>query len=129
MPEEVRAKQRSNREFSRRQFLQYSAAGLSAALLTACAPVPATTGGGAAPAANTSSGEAAASGTPTQGGIIRLMGHQEVAGMGPNDATASVQQVVIYAIHNSLLMLDEKLASSDCFCGRRSNNTKFNRQR
>src|SRR4051812_23603423 len=95
MPEEVRAKQRANREFTRRQFLQYSAAGLSAALLTACAPVASTGGaattGGSTPAAG--SGAAAAADTPTKGGIIRLMGHQEVAGMGPNDNTASIQQV------------------------------------
>src|SRR5690242_19695702 len=112
MPEEVRAKQRSTRDFSRRQFLQYSAAGLSAALLTACAPV-ATTGSattsGSTPAVG--SGETAADGTPTKGGTLRLMGHQDVAGMGPNDNTASVQQVVIQAIHNSLILLDVKLVA------------------
>jgi len=110
MPEEVRAKQRSNREFTRRQFLQYSAAGISAALLTACAPV-ASTGGAATTGESTpaaGSGAAAAAGTPTKGGIIRLMGHQEVAGMGPNDVGASVQTVVINAIHNSLVLADEK---------------------
>jgi len=112
MAEELRKVQRSRRDFSRREFLQYSAAGLSAALLTACAPAAAPTTGGAAPAgseAAPSGGESAAAGTPTKGGIIRLMGHQEVAGMGPNDATASVQQVVVYSIHDPLVLYDEKL--------------------
>ncbi|MCC6457537.1 MAG: twin-arginine translocation signal domain-containing protein [Caldilineaceae bacterium] len=110
MPEQVRATVRSNRDFSRRQFLQYSAAGLSAALLTACAPTAApTTSGGEAPAAG--SGEAPAASGPQQGGTLRLMGHQEVAGMGPQDQGASVQEAVIYAIHNSLLLGDEMLVT------------------
>lgn len=111
MPEEVRATVRSNRDFSRRQFLQYSAAGLSAALLTACAPAaaPAPATGGEAPAAGGS--EAPAASGPTQGGTIRLMGHQEVAGMGPSDQGASVQETVIYAIHNPLVQADELLVT------------------
>jgi peptide/nickel transport system substrate-binding protein len=110
MPEEVRATQRSNRDFSRRKFLHYSAAGLSAALLTACAPTAApTTGGESAPAA--SEGEAPAAGGPTQGGTLRLMGHQEVSGMGPQNLGASVEQTVVYAIHNALLQGDELLVS------------------
>jgi len=111
MPDEVRATRSSNRDFSRRQFLQYSAVGLSAALLTACAPTTAPATGGAAPEATAGSGEAAAAGSPTQGGTLRLMGHQEVAGMGPNDSTASVQQVVVYAIHNTVVFLDETLVT------------------
>jgi peptide/nickel transport system substrate-binding protein len=111
MPDPVRAQQRSNREFSRRQFLQYSAAGLSAALLTACAPTaaPSTGGDTAAPAA--SSDDAPAAGGPTRGGIIRLMGHQEVSGMGPTNLGASVEQTVVYAIHNSLVLGDEMLVT------------------
>jgi hypothetical protein len=114
MPEQVRASDRSNREFSRRefsrrQFLQYSAAGLSAALLSACAPTAAPSTGEAASSA--ASGEAPAAGEPTRGGTLRLMGHQEVAGMGPVQLGASVQQVVIYAIHNPLVLLDETLVT------------------
>jgi peptide/nickel transport system substrate-binding protein len=39
------------------------------------------------------------------------MGHQEVAGMGPANLGASVEQTVVYAIHNSLLLGDEMLVS------------------
>ena len=114
MTEEVRATHGSNREssrrdFSRRQFLQYSAAGLSAALLTACAPTAAPATGGEAPAAGGS--EAPAASGPTQGGTLRLMGHQEVAGMGPSDQGASVQEAVIYAVHNPLVLGDEMLVT------------------
>lgn len=109
MSEQVRATARSNRElsrrdFSRRQFLQYSAGALSAALLTACAP---TTAPSASEAPAAGSGEAPAASGPTRGGIIRLMGHQEVSGMGPANLGASVEQTVVYAIHNSLMLLDE----------------------
>jgi peptide/nickel transport system substrate-binding protein len=105
MPEQVRPSDRSNREFSRRKFLQYSAAGLSAGLLAACAPTAAPTTGDSAPAA--SSGDAPAASGPTRGGTLRTMGHQEVAGMGPSDQGASVQEAVIYAIHNPLVQGDE----------------------
>ncbi len=111
MPEQVRVSDRSNREFSRRQFLQYSAAGLSAALLTACAPSAAPSTGETGASATSSSGEAAAAGGPTQGGTLRLTGHQEVSGMGPQNLGASVEQTVVYAIHNSLLLGDEMLVS------------------
>lgn len=114
MTEQVRATDRTNhdfsrRDFSRRKFLQYSAAGLSTALLAACAPTVAPSTGESAPA--TSSGEAPAASGPTQGGIIRLMGHQEVSGMGPQNLGASVEQTVVYAIHNSLLLGDEMLVT------------------
>jgi peptide/nickel transport system substrate-binding protein len=92
-------KLRAARGFTRRQFLQYSAAGLSTALLAACAP-----SGAPAPAAE--SGAAPAAGGPTQGGTLRLMGHQEVAGMSPNNQGASVQETVIYAIHNAVVKGD-----------------------
>jgi peptide/nickel transport system substrate-binding protein len=111
MPERVRATDRPNRDFSRRQFLQYSAAGLSAALLTACAPTAAPAPTTTEPAASTGDTAAPAAGEPQQGGTLRLMGHQEVAAMGPGDAGASVQQAVIYAIHDSLLLLDETLVT------------------
>ena len=111
MPERVRATDRPNRDFSRRQFLQYSAAGLSAALLTACAPTTAPAPTTTEPAASTGDSAAPAAGEPQQGGTLRLMGHQEVAGMGPDDQGASVQEVVIYAIHNPLVLGDEMLVT------------------
>jgi peptide/nickel transport system substrate-binding protein len=110
MTERVRGSDRPNRDLSRRQFLQYSAAGLSAALLTACAPTvaPAT---GTETDATTGTDAAPTAGEPQQGGTLRLMGHQEVAGMGPSDQGASVQETIIYAIHNSLVIGDEMLVS------------------
>jgi peptide/nickel transport system substrate-binding protein len=99
---------RQTRQISRRQFLQYSAAGLSAAVLTACA---APAGPAAAPAGGEAQagGEAAAAADgPTRGGILRLMGHQEVAGMGPDDSGPSVQETVINAIHDALVLGDEQ---------------------
>ncbi len=39
------------------------------------------------------------------------MGHQEVAGMGPSDQGASVQETVIYAIQNPLVLLDNELVT------------------
>lgn len=111
MPEQVRATDRSSREFSRRQFLHYSAAGLSAALLAACAPTAAPTTG-TEPAASTGSSEAPASSGPVQGGTLRLTGHQEVSGMGPQNLGASVEQVVVYAIHNALVQGDELLVTT-----------------
>lgn len=109
MPEDVRATASGAAGFTRRRFLQYSAAGVSAAILAACAPTtaPAPESGEAAPA---DSGETAASG-PVQGGTLRLMGHQEVAGMSPNDLGPSVQETVIYAIHNALVLGDEMLVT------------------
>ncbi len=89
--------------FTRRQFLQYGAAGLSTVILAACSP-------GAAPAAPAApagdAGAAPAAGGPTKGGTLRLMGHQEVAGMSPNNLGASVQETVIYAIHNAVVLGD-----------------------
>jgi peptide/nickel transport system substrate-binding protein len=108
MPADVRATHRPGRAFSRRQFLQYSAAGVSAAVLTACAPAAAPAP--SAPAASDSGAAPAASG-PIRGGTLRTLGHQEVAGMGPGDQGASVQEAVIYAIHNPLMQGDELLVS------------------
>lgn len=109
MPEDVRATANGGAGFTRRRFLQYSAAGVSAAILAACAPstAPATESSGSTPA---DSGEMAESG-PTQGGTLRLMGHQEVAGMSPNDQGPSVQETVIYAIHNAVVLSDEMLVT------------------
>lgn len=104
MPQSV---QQSKRGISRRRFLQVGAMGVSAAILAACAPT-------AAPAPSTPAAEAggaAAPSGPVRGGTLRIMGHQEVAGMGPADQGASVQENVVRAIHDSLLMVDEMLVT------------------
>ncbi|MEM7800559.1 MAG: ABC transporter substrate-binding protein [Chloroflexota bacterium] len=44
-----------------------------------------------------------------QGGTVVLMGHQEVAGLSPNDSGPSVQFVMIANIHNNLVRMDENL--------------------
>lgn len=91
----------AGRVFSRRHFLQLVAAGVStAALVAACAPpgvAPATGGESAA-----AGGETAAAG----GGTLVWLSHQEIAGLGPNDLGATMQAVMIGAIHNSLVAYD-----------------------
>lgn len=42
-----------------------------------------------------------------QGGTVVLMGHQEVAGLSPDDSGPTVQFVMITNIHNALVELDE----------------------
>jgi len=93
---------------SRRTFLQLAAISGATVALAACVPAaPADSGA----VTGTTAGDTAASGEPTRGGTLRLMGHQEVAGLSPNDVGASVQTTVIYAIHNQLVLLDENLVS------------------
>lgn len=89
---------------NRRDFLRFSAiAGGSAAFLAACTAVPA-----AGPAA--SSGESAApapaEAAAAEGGTMIWMGHQEVAGLSPNDIGATVQWMMIAQIHEPLLSVD-----------------------
>lgn len=42
-----------------------------------------------------------------QGGTLVLLGHQEVAGLSPDDSGPTVQWVVITNIHNALVEIDE----------------------
>ena len=51
----------------------------------------------------------AAEGKP-QGGTVVLMGHQEVSGLGPDDAGPDVHWVMIANIHNALVELSPMLA-------------------
>ena len=44
-----------------------------------------------------------------QGGTVVLLGHQEVAGLSPNDTGPSVQFVMIANIHNNLVRMDQNL--------------------
>jgi peptide/nickel transport system substrate-binding protein len=98
---------RASQGISRRQFLQFGAAGLSSALWLAACTAPAPSSAPAAPAED----DGAVAGGPTRGGTLRLMGHQEVAGLSPNDAGPSVQTTVVWAIHNQLLLGDENLVT------------------
>lgn len=90
---------------NRRQFLRVAGIGTAAtAFLAACA-VPAQPGSdsGAAPADAGAAAEAPASG----GGTMVWMGHQEVAGLGPDDTGPTVQYVMVMNIHDPLLYTDE----------------------
>ena len=90
---------------SRRQFLRYSAiAGSATLFLAACAvPDQAPADGGDEAAAGT---VAEVDGIP-QGGTVIWMGHQEVAGLGPDDDGPTVQDVLIANIHNPLVFYNE----------------------
>ncbi len=91
---------------SRRQFLRMVALGApSAAFLAACAaPAPPTAGEGAAPAEAPAAQPAAG---PKYGGKMVWMGHQEVAGLGPDDTGPTVQWVMVINIHNPLVTVNE----------------------
>jgi peptide/nickel transport system substrate-binding protein len=89
---------------NRRQFMQLTAAGFSAAALAACVPATAPTGDTGAPAAEApASGAEAAS--PT-GGTMVWVGHQEVAGLSPSDAGPTVHWAMISNIHNGMLQIN-----------------------
>lgn len=95
---------------TRRDFLRYSALGGSAALLVACtpaAPPAADTGSEAPPAEAPAEAPAADPSGPVQGGTMTWMGHQEVAGLGPDDTGPTVQWVMIVNIHDSLVTGNE----------------------
>lgn len=88
------------RAITRRDFLRLAAiTGSSAAFLAACAqagvPLP-SSGEEAAPGA-------AAAAESAGGGTMVWMGHQEVAGLSPNDVGPTVQWMMISNIHNALL--------------------------
>lgn len=87
------------RALSRRQFMQLSAAGFSAAALAACAP--------AAPSASPDAPAApAADAGGVTGGTLVWVGHQEVSGLSPSDAGPTVHWTMISNIHNALIQID-----------------------
>jgi peptide/nickel transport system substrate-binding protein len=110
---------------SRRAFLRHAMAlGISApvasALLAACGGAPPAAAPSPEPAAAqptiapvpTAAPATAAAAAPTAapaaaGSTIVLLGHQEVAGLSPDDVGPTVQWAVITHIHNALLELDE----------------------
>ena len=83
----------------RRQFLQLTGIGLSATVLAACVPTEQTTTSGESTANESSV-------APAEGGTLIWMAHQEIAGLGPNDLGATMQTIVIMAIHNALVAYD-----------------------
>jgi peptide/nickel transport system substrate-binding protein len=95
----------NGRSLTRRQFIQLSAAGFSAAALAACAPTVAPTTDGGETAASGESAPAADDGGVT-GGTIVWVGHQEVSGLSPSDAGPTVHWAMISNIHNALLQVD-----------------------
>jgi peptide/nickel transport system substrate-binding protein len=103
---------------SRRDFLRYSFLGSSAAILGACAPVVvqqqpggADTSDAASQDAGTSaevaSEEMAEPAAEEPSGTMVWMGHQEVSGLGPDDMGPTVHVVMIYNIHNPLVLYNE----------------------
>jgi peptide/nickel transport system substrate-binding protein len=48
-----------------------------------------------------------AAATPKKGGTLTIAGHQEIAGMGPQDEGLTCQRAVLTQIHNALLEMDE----------------------
>lgn len=83
----------------RRQFLQLTGIGLSAAALAACVPTAQTA------TSDTATGSES-SAAPAEGGTLIWMAHQEIAGLGPNDLGATMQTIMIMAIHNALVAYD-----------------------
>lgn len=107
------SEQQPNRKrISRRSFLRYTLFGASAAALSACVPVTVEQGGAVSGEAETGGATteempAPAPGEPRPGGTMTWMGHQEVAGLSPNDYGPTVQAVLIYNLMNPLFLYNE----------------------
>jgi peptide/nickel transport system substrate-binding protein len=73
-------------------------------------PIPtisAAEGPTSAPAATAPALGGNAAGSPTKENTLGWVGHQEVAGLSPDDEGPTVQYVMVATIHNALLELDE----------------------
>lgn len=106
---------------TRRELLKRTVFGLSGAaaftLLAACggggsSTEPARSGTGGAPAGQGTASVSQPSGTtgegePKRGGTLITMGHTDVAGLSPEDASPTVEWSLVVQIHNSLLQVDE----------------------
>lgn len=91
-------------DFSRRDFLKLLGAVGATTIVAGCvAPGVETGGSGSAaePAAEAGSSDAAAG-----GGTLIWLSHQEIAGLGPSDLGATMQQIMISAIHSTLVGWD-----------------------
>ncbi|MCG8347432.1 MAG: ABC transporter substrate-binding protein [Chloroflexales bacterium] len=110
----------SRREFLRRSVGIGVSASVTGAVLAACGGQSGSATGPTTPAEPsptlpaiptaaqaTTPVPAADSGATTTGGTIVFMGHQEVAGLSPDDSGPTVQWVMVTSIHNALLELDE----------------------
>ncbi|MEZ4864649.1 MAG: ABC transporter substrate-binding protein [Caldilineaceae bacterium] len=94
-----------SRAFSRRRFLQLTGSVSAFGLLVACAPAAVPSGEGAsAPAAAEGATDTEAAAT---GGTMVWVGHQEVAGLSPNDGGPTVQWAMISNIHDPMFFLNE----------------------
>lgn len=82
----------------RRQFLQLTGIGLSLATLAACVPTEQPTGG-----TSSDTGTADTSAPTAEGGTLIWLAHQEIAGLGPSDLGATMQFIMIMAIHGALV--------------------------
>jgi peptide/nickel transport system substrate-binding protein len=132
--ESIQTQQSSRRQFLKRSaiFLSIPAVG---ALLTACGSSSKSTAAATGSAASSGSGATSTTasptsadvipttsvntnaasptasggtaGTPKQGGDMVVVGHQELAGLSPNDVGPGDQWVMITQIHNGLLEQDE----------------------
>lgn len=89
---------------SRRQFMQITAGATLAALLAACAPPGVQPQTGSQPAATES--KPAAAQASSGGTTLVWLSHQEIAGLGPNDLGATMQSIMIAAIHSALVGYD-----------------------
>ena len=83
---------------SRRNFLKMIGAIGASTIIAGCVAPGVETGGSASAPAE---GESAAG-----GGTLIWMSHQEIAGLGPNDLGATMQSIMIGAIHSSLVGYD-----------------------
>ena len=92
----------ASHRLDRRQFLRMTAVGGTATVVLAACAVPTE-----APAGGAQSGAAAAEGGEMSGGTLVFMGHQEVAGLGPDDIGPTVHESVIYNIYNPLVYYNE----------------------
>ena len=96
---------------ARRDLLRLSFYASTAALIAACAPVPTQQAAGATdqaePATGASDNAAMDEEAPMQGGTMVWMSHTEVSGLSPNDMGPTVFSVMIYNIHNPLVIFNE----------------------
>ncbi|MFN8443557.1 MAG: ABC transporter substrate-binding protein [Caldilineaceae bacterium] len=88
--------------FSRRDFLKLLGAVGATTVVAGCVAPGVETGGSTAAAPAAEAGSAAAAG----GGTLIWLSHQEIAGLGPSDLGATMQSIMIGAIHSSLVGWD-----------------------